>query len=777
MFIFTSNPRGFVRLWRLSDSLSHDVVRSFDACLVAEFMSPFGARIMCLDASFEEEVLVCGDLRGNLVLFPLSKRILLDCSILFIEKTPSTYFKGAHGISTVCSISLVRLTTGLVEVCSTGGDGCICYLEYNRDQPTVEFVGMRHIKELSLVQSVSAHYSLDDSENISYTIGFSSTDFLIWNLLSETKVLQVKCGGWRRPHSYYLGQTPEICSGFAYVKDEIIYVHRYWVPDGENKIFLRNLHLQFHGKEIHSLCFIPEDVQCATPKISWVATGCEDGTVRLTRYNHGTSNWAMSNLLGEHVGGSAVRSLCFVSKLHSAEAKVVEGTNGTGGTINSLENCEIPCLLISVGAKRVLTSWLLRKRQKIEGDTSVDGLVNEYGSHKSSPVDMPSMSFKWLSSDMPVKSVRTKKKTQNSGNLPSPSDVVSSSDSVSASMEMELMQHGDAHDNDWRYLAVTAFLVNFANSRFTVCFVVVACSDATLMLRALVLPYRYWFDIASLAPLSSPVLALQHAVAPLCQLYQGKMMTKNIYIIISGSTDGSIAFWDVTKSIETFMQRVSSLHLEKSIDFQKRPRTGRGSQGGRWWKSVDAALNAKEKPTESMALKDNIFSSDKADVDELPEAMVLKGENKSSEHIEITSSKFGESFEDSCERSKLGHIGKEGDTISKLGNPEHTIQYDSNQSYSIKFLYQNKAVAAHSSAVKGVWTDGIWIFSTGLDQRVRCWNIQEHGNLAEHCHFITSVPEPEALDVTACGGNCYQVVVAGRGMQMIEFSLNDCTAP
>ena len=71
----------------------------------------------------------------------------------------------------------------------TGGDGCICYLEYNGEQQTVEFVGMRHLKELSLIQSLSAnHCSLDDSENISYAVGFSSTDFSIWNLHSETKV-------------------------------------------------------------------------------------------------------------------------------------------------------------------------------------------------------------------------------------------------------------------------------------------------------------------------------------------------------------------------------------------------------------------------------------------------------------------------------------------------------------------------------------------------------------------------------------------------------------
>lgn len=485
------------------------------------------------------------------------------------------------------------------------------------------------------------------------------------------------------------------------------------------------------------------------------------------------------------------------------------------------------------------TTWLLRKRH---GDASADGLENEYGSHKSSSGHISSMSFKWLSSDMPVTCVRAKKKALNNRNLVRPSDEGPSSGSVSASTEMELKQHGDMHDNDWRYLAVTSFLVDVAESRFTVCFVVVACSDATLTLRALVLPYRYWFEVASLAPLSSPVLALQHAVAPLCQPYQGKMMTKNIYIVVSGSTDGSIAFWDVTESIEAFMQRVPSLHVEKSIDFQKRPRTGRGSQGGRWWKSVDASLTAKARSADFVVLKDKVVSSDDAVDDKSPEAMMGKKnddvvDDKSPEAmmgekmspIEIASSKSGESFDDCCarvsvikpfhilhnvhqsgvnclhicqnvgnnflysivsggddqalnflqvavvpspSRSKLDDIGKEGDTTTKSDSPDHTIQYDSNQSYSIKFLYQNKAIAAHSSAVKDVWTDGIWIFSTGLDQRVRCWKIQERGNLTEHGHYITSVPEPEALDVRTCGGNCYQVVVAGRGMQMVEVSLS-----
>ncbi|KAL6972386.1 hypothetical protein U1Q18_047701 [Sarracenia purpurea var. burkii] len=61
------------------------------------------------------------------------------------------------------------------------------------------------------------------------------------------------------------------------------------VVDGERKIYPQNLHLQFHGRELHSVCFISEDSQSTSKlglfsKSCWIATGCEDGTVRLNRY-------------------------------------------------------------------------------------------------------------------------------------------------------------------------------------------------------------------------------------------------------------------------------------------------------------------------------------------------------------------------------------------------------------------------------------------------------------------------------------------------------------
>lgn len=39
--------------------------------------------------------------------------------------------------------------------------------------------------------------------------------------------MQIPCGGWRRPHSYYLGDLPEIKNCFAYVKVHTLSVYLY----------------------------------------------------------------------------------------------------------------------------------------------------------------------------------------------------------------------------------------------------------------------------------------------------------------------------------------------------------------------------------------------------------------------------------------------------------------------------------------------------------------------------------------------------------------------
>ncbi|CAL9009232.1 unnamed protein product [Prunus brigantina] len=845
-YIFSADPRGTLKLWRLSNHSA----RSCNVSLVAEFTSSFGIRIMCLDASLDEEVLVCGDIRGNLVLFPLRKGVLQGTEVASnVKISPSNYFKGAHGISSVSSVSVGRLSSSQIEIRSTGADGCICYLEYETDRKTLDFTGMKQVKELSLIQSVSTdNSSVSELSSCHCAAGFASVDFIIWNLMTETKVVRIPCGGWRRPHSYYLGDIPEIKNCFAYVKDEIIYIHRQWVLDSERKILSRNLHIQFHGREMHSICFVSEGFQPGVSGkhslfsgSSWITTGCEDGTVRLTRYMPGVENWSASKLLGEHVGGSAVRSICSVSKI-SIVLSDVTNIPDTNGQNAAMENIETPVLLISVGAKRVLTSWLLRSRKvdNKEEQHNITGNSNKVLLQESS-----SMSFQWLSTDMPAKYSSAHKFPENKEKKAGLAANVSSAEADGRSMslssengKMELKSGiKDKYEDDWRYLAVTAFLVKCAGSRITVCFIVVACSDATLALRALVLPYRLWFDVAILFPLSSPVLALQHVILPTCLPSEENVQIGSLYILISGATDGSIAFWDLTRSIQAFMQLVSVLDVEKFIDCQKRPRTGRGSQGGRQWRSLGSSMSknrlgagsatvksgeetdhnlldhvmdgtsemlndyessrtASSQATDTASLDSEVNACDSSsDMCEISPLYVFKNIHQSgvnSLHVSDVEGcqspeigflynliSGGDDQALSCLRFELSVSMSDSEfenmtldvrkSVTQLGNSKNFIHSSQDRNYWIRFLNHDIVPSAHSSAVKGVWTDGSWVFSTGLDQRVRCWRLEEEGKLIEHAYLIISVPEPEALDAKACGRNHYQIAVAGRGMQMLEF--------
>ncbi|THG19177.1 hypothetical protein TEA_002269 [Camellia sinensis var. sinensis] len=824
-FIFTSDPRGTLRLWRLGNplqSVSHSSPKSCDPLLIAEFVSCFGIRIMCLDASFEDEVLVCGDLRGHM-------GYLVCAAFRLLASVP-------------------------VE------------LKYTRDETSerIEFGSM-------CLDATSSN----DLTSGSYAVGFSSTNFLIWNLMSEAKVVQVPCGGWRRPYAYYLGDVPEIRNCFAFVKDEVIYIHSFWVLDSARKIYPQNLHLQFHGREMHSICFIPEDSQSSSKQVTlsnscWIATGCEDGTVRLTRYDPSVEEWSASSLLGEHVGGSAVRSICFVSKIHKLAADVTNMPNGINRLNADLGDRENPCLLISVGAKRVLTCWKQKNRiTKFEEEASMTKPHDATGSgFKPSSRMFSPMSFQWLSTDMPNKYYSTCEIRENTEKVGTAENVVGS-DAAYASPFPEARKIeskiylGDKYENDWRYLAVTAFLVEVTYSRLTVCFIIVACSDATLALRALLLPYRLWFDVALLVPLPSPVLALQHIIIPMGLpsevwklLYltnmppdvekkekireekkeeEDNVQTGSVYLLISGSTDGSITFWDLTESVENFIRSVSDFHIEKSIDCQKRPRTGRGSQGGRWWKALGSGISTKNRgdnsvtartiegtgknmlntvgcgtpskctdsergatactqPIYTPSIEEEKLADSSLELCRIWPLKILNNIHQSGVnclHISSIQNNRGSNFA----YMYYALSGGDDQALHCLGfdlqilpsnqyseNQDHDIghgvsesmnnfiHHGQNQNYSIRFFYHDKVASAHSSSVKGIWTDGCWVFSTGLDQRIRCWLLDEHGKLKEYACLIISVPEPEALDARACGKDSYQIIVAGRGMQMVEFS-------
>lgn len=858
--LFTADPRGTLKLWKINVALpsdAHDTTADPKVFLAAAYTSCFGARIMCINASVEEEILICGDKRGNLAVFPLSENLMASSCCETVSIPVINRFKGAHGISSVTSIYIGTPNFGHVEIHTTGGDGCICNFKYDKNLRELEFIGMKQVKELSTIQSAFTKSNYEDLALGSYAIGFTSVDFIMWDLTNETKTIQIPCGGWRRPYSYHLGAVPEYQNCFAYLKDHTIHICRLWLSTLESKLFPQVLHMQSHGREMHSLHFIFPEL-LPNPKRShylWVATGCEDGTVRLTRFTTlDMGSWCESKLLGEHVGGSAVRSLCFIPKIYTFRCETYNGS-GKCTYHPSVPRKDDQFLLISVGSKQVLTSWLFQNKTPDSELANLNGILagSEFRSVPSKQ-DFSSISFQWLSTHMPPKFSSSQQRAKKLMEIlekekPSTVECTPFGSSHSAENRKQKIKSAfiDQTENDWRYLAVTAFLVKHTDSRLTVCFIVVACSDATLTLRALLLPYRLWFDVAVFIPQTSPVLALRHVVVTRDAHSKDDARNRNVYIVVSGSTDGSITFWDLTEIVECFMQLVLEVQPQMLIDCQRRPQTGRGSQGGRWWRSmtsqyskkgVQHALSRTKDGNDADGPSPDKTANEASSVQEsdiqtsCPQAMVSVDWHMPERVSNILASEIREvrplsvlnsvhlsgvnclhiSEMKDCFHSRsegaycilsggddqalhcvcfnlevqlTGH-GSSHNQPGDLAKQDGTVRQPFGSNFSrkcshlslnhetkLRILNQDRVASAHSSAVKDVWTDGVWAFSTGLDQRIRCWQIDHHGKLSEHAHLIVSVPEPETLDAIVCDGNRYQIAVGGRGMQMVEFYASD----
>ncbi|EEC74377.1 hypothetical protein OsI_09702 [Oryza sativa Indica Group] len=791
--IFTADPRGVLKLWDIRNALfsnTLDITTSQKVPLIAVFESSFGARIMCLDAFPQDEVLVAGDKKGNITAFHFPKVLVEHESCGTQQNMPSCdRFKGAHGISSVTSVRIITSTSDHLQIHTTGGDGCICFFKYDRNAQKIEFFGMRQVKELGTVQSIFPPHASEKQLLSTYAIGFTSADFIIWDLENETKLLQISCGGWRRPYSYYLGMVPEYQNCFAFVKDHNIHIHRHWAPCQDKKLLPQVFHMQFHGREVHSLCFIDPAGYSNPEKSSnlYIATGCEDGTMRLTGNSiNSAGKWCSSKLLGEHVGGSAVRATCFVQKGYTSLDKscnIIPNGNSDDTLVKNKDNIS---LLISVGSKQVLTTWVLQPKVAENRHICSSGL--DVDSKQSLNGDS-AMTFQWLSTHMPPK-LTNRLKTGN---------VKNNNEEGDSSVMQPNQFIVDQLENDWRYLSVTAFLLEHPSTNSTVCFVVVACSDATVVLRALLLPSRLWFDVALLAPQGSPVLVLKHIIAAANTADHG-----DTYIVVSGSTDGSITFWDLTDTIHGFMQLVSETQPHMVIDCPKRPRTGRGSQGGRRrWRTLPG--RSLKKINEETSIPDGSIPN-------TPNATENTSETSNVEETDATNQNYAFSILQSCNIPEVTpmhrfsgvhqsgvnclHVSEMracsystpamsycvisgGDdqavhcfsfTLGSLQDCAINTSLDSPDNGAVKIICQHRVPSAHSSAVKGIWTDGIWAFSTGLDQRVRCWKMESSGKFTEYSHVIISVPEPETLDVVHDRAERkYWVAVAGRGMQMVEF--------
>lgn len=161
-----------------------------------------------------------------------------------------------------------------------------------------------------------------------------------------------------------------------------------------------------------------------------------------------------------------------MSKLHIISSYETNVCDGRGELNAATEDRDNPILLISVGAKRVLTSWILKNRRlDNKKDIPVDHQYYSKGDDDQFLTNLSSsMTFQWLSTDMPAKYASMHKNPENDvkkviegGENASNTNSNARSGSLLPERGMDFIR--DKPEDDWRYLAVTAFHVKCAGSR------------------------------------------------------------------------------------------------------------------------------------------------------------------------------------------------------------------------------------------------------------------------------------------------------------------------
>ncbi|MCO5580983.1 hypothetical protein L7F22_034858 [Adiantum nelumboides] len=752
-YVFTADTFGALSMW----SLRHNVA-------AARYQSSFKARIVCLDTCPKEEFLVCGDQRGNITVFNLSSVMLPEN----IQVSPLASFKGAHGISAVASVSVIgKRNEEQIKICSTGRDGCICIFALEKAGARLFCLRVEKVSTVTLIEScIRCNGVIGGASIRTIVAGFVAQDFLIYDQQNDCEIARVPCGGWRRPHSYRIGVFPEVQYCFVFVKDGMIRVFRNWfvapeisspllsLPMANRRVLLSSFFLQpqFHGREVHSVKFIASARVSEDNKLSasWITTGGEDGVVRLLRFHEDTlEHFDVSEVLGEHVGGSAVRAVTFTA-----------GASSCNGHCSLLQDGEViakpSCILISVGAKEVLTCWLLEWEMDFNGQGK----------------SVQFMSSRWLSTKRCMRSRKPKRVTELDADTVVPGGGTERQNALA-------LEAGN--EDDLRYLAVISFSIFCPQTRLQTYFAITASSNATVVLHAFQISAGDWVELCILDYHNAPVLTLQHLVIPDCG---GKDFGR--FMVFSGATDGSIAIWDATDVVSEFCHK----QLGQGSQRMFRPPSGRGSQGGRRWKlSKDddtdqkQVLNECSKKTDKekqyKALNIVDFHCDEEATDQAkqgvkhslmlkPELVLPRAHQSGVNSMSVSPVKYDEHPQ---QNGRLWVVVSGGDDQALHVAILKATETDSTLSANTVCLLEKSIVSAHSSAIKGVWTDGSFVFTTGLDQRLRVWKFEgskQTFSLVECCQTVMNVPEPAAIDAERLLGKNYRIAVVGRGLQIFK---------
>ncbi|XP_018431582.1 PREDICTED: WD repeat-containing protein 6 [Nanorana parkeri] len=351
--LFSSGPNG-VTVWLEVTCVSGHVKSISEKC---RFSMPACKQRWHTSIAFvpTENVIVCGDRRGSLMLFSVKvagichgehamttslpsdcppstgssvDSVALEGSLLPTVSNPPEQIEDPvfvlYGIHGKLGVTSVIYHDGFVY--SAGRDGLYRQLKVEGGQLIVlrklkSCKGMEWIERLSFMP--------DGSLQI---LGFHSTDFVVWSTKTNEKLYCVPCGGGHRSWSYKKEGPGEV---FAYIKSGDILAYQSQPAEKVQSVLKEPL----HGRELTCVKYAG-NVKLKESRVHVLITSSEDTTVSVLGFNEVSKEiWQLSTI-SDHL--SSVRTLA-LAKTKS----------------QPLENGVLSCVLFTAGGRAQIECYRL----------------------------------------------------------------------------------------------------------------------------------------------------------------------------------------------------------------------------------------------------------------------------------------------------------------------------------------------------------------------------------------------------------------------------------
>ncbi|KAM9326731.1 tRNA (34-2'-O)-methyltransferase regulator WDR6 [Gastrophryne carolinensis] len=367
--LFTSGPNG-VMVWLEVISSSSYLKSISEMC---RFLLPPCKQRWHTSLAFvpKENLIVCGDRRGSLMLF--STKVSGDhkdsvhstsncppsigeapdehmiCSVPDSQRLPRDPVCVLYGIHGKLGVTSVTYHDGFVY--STGRDGLYRQLKVEEGQLIV----LRKLKSCKGMEWIERLAFMPDGDL--QILGFHSTDFVVWSNKTNEKLHSVPCGGGHRSWSYKKEGPTEV---FAYIKSGEVFAFQK-LPDEKLQKVLKE---PLHGRELTCVKYAGT-VRTNLEYISILVTSSEDTTVNVLAFNEVSNRiWHLSTI-SDHL--SSVRTLAVAkTKAQSPEKDLSIVLFSAGGraqiecyriVVQAKKDGELACNIIHLASHRLDERW------------------------------------------------------------------------------------------------------------------------------------------------------------------------------------------------------------------------------------------------------------------------------------------------------------------------------------------------------------------------------------------------------------------------------------